>query len=187
MNDIWAGKKIGAFGLRENIKLFWPAITNEEINDFIRELEAIEKAHPYPLLEGSKEAILRLRDAGITVALCTANSTRMLERRFAASGINPKWFKAISNRDSSGVAKPHPFALQYILNIVGVPTKQVLFVGDWAPDLEAAKASGGIPFIAVTSGSWGKKAFLKAGIPREKIFDNLSSFVDFFLKQKRRR
>ena len=185
MNDIWAGKKTGALKLRENIKLFWPAITKKEINDFISELEAIEEARPYPLLDGSKEAICRLKKAGVVVALCTANSTRTLKWRFASSGINPKWFKVISNPDSAGVAKPNPFALQYILNIVGVSTKQALFVGDWAPDLETAKAAGGVPFIAVTSGSWSEDAFLKAGVPREKIFKDLASFVDNFLLQKR--
>ncbi|MBI5004566.1 MAG: HAD family hydrolase [Candidatus Lloydbacteria bacterium] len=185
MGDIRTGKKTGAFRLRENIKLFWPAITQDEITAFVKELEAIEKAHPYPLLEGSKEAILRLRKEGVVLALCTANSTRTLQWRFASTGIHKKWFKVISNPDTTGVAKPHPFALQYILNTVGVSTKQALFIGDWAPDLEAAKAAGGVPFIGVTSGSWGKKPFLKAGVPKEKIFDNLSSFVDFFLQQRK--
>lgn len=186
MGDMWTGKRTGAFRLRENIKLFWPAITQDEITVFIKELEAIEEAHPYPLLLGSKEAIIRLRKEGVVLALCTANSIRTLRWRFASTGIRRKWFKIISNPDTTGVAKPHPFALQYILNAVGVSTKQALFVGDWAPDLEAAKASGGVPFIGVTSGSWGKKPFLKAGVPKERIFENLASFVDFFLQQRKK-
>lgn len=185
MNDIWARKKTGALKLRENIKLFWPAITEEEINAFIDALEAVEKTHPYPLLDGSKEAILRLRKEGIPVALCTANSTRTLQWRFKQTGMDSKWFQVISTPDSAGVGKPHPFALQYILNTAGVSTKQALFVGDWAPDMETAKAAGGVHFIAVTSGSWGKKAFVKAGVPKERIFKDLFSFVDFFLQQRK--
>lgn len=187
MNDMRNGVETRALRLRDSIRLFWPAITKEEVNVFLDALEAVERKDPYPVIEGSKEAILRLQKEGIMVALCTANLTRTLQWRFDSTGVNPECFKVISNPDSAGVGKPHPFALQYILNTVGVPTKQALFVGDWAPDLEAAKAAGGVPFIAVTSGSWGKKPFLKAGVPKEKIFGNLASFVDFFIQQRKKR
>ena len=189
IGNIWAGKTDGKYSLRENARLMWPKISKKRVSEYIETLKKVEneKEYSYPLIKGSKETLEKLKNKNIRLALCTANPRKTLKAkaRLSAVPLSEELFEVIStpDRSSSGKAKPHPYALEYVLEQTRVPKEQALFVGDWTPDLLAARAAG-ILFIAVTSGGMSKKAFLKNKVPEKHIFENLSSFADFFLKQK---
>jgi HAD superfamily hydrolase (TIGR01509 family) len=186
IGNIWAGKTDGKYSLRENARLMWPKISEQQISKYIKTLKEVEKKYPYPLIKGSKETLEKLKNKNIRLALCTANHRSTLQARLLAVSFSEKLFEVISTPDrfSSGKAKPHPYALLYVLEQTGVSKERALFVGDWTPDILAARKAR-ISFIAVTSGGMSKEAFLKNEVPEERIFDNLPLFVDFFLKQKK--
>ena len=186
IEEIWIGESDGEYNLRGNIKAMWPYISKQETCKYIKAIENVEKENPYPLIKGSLKALEKLKKEGMHIALCTANNRRMLCRRLQHVGICNDMFDVISTPDafSAGAGKPDPYALEYVLEKTRIAKEHALFIGDWTPDLFAARAAN-ISFIAVTSGGMSKKAILKKGVPENHIFKNLYSFVQFFLKERK--
>ncbi|MBI2046347.1 MAG: HAD family hydrolase [Parcubacteria group bacterium] len=187
IDGIWAGEIEGEHTLRGNIRKMWPAISEQHIKKYIRALEVAEKEHPYPRIPGSASALKKLKKKEIRLALCTANSRHLLDARFESVAFCSELFDVISTPDnfSAGVGKPHPYALEYILKKTGFKKEQALFVGDWTPDLLAARAAG-VLFIGVRSGGMSEDALISKGVPKEHIFKNLEAFVKFFLKKQKK-
>lgn len=156
----------------EMLHAFYPSRTSEENKMFFDKFRELEKANPYPPIEGSIETILWFRERGLPLALCTTNEKLALEHRLAFAGIDPNWFSAMSIWED-GFRKPDPRALRSIFQNVPVKKERAVYVGDWFPDVELAERAG-IEFIAVLSGGIPKEAFLKKGVPADHILGKLS-------------
>ena len=169
---LWAGRTRGHSGLNHGIREFWPWITPEKAAKFRECFRNEEWINPYPPIEGSIETIHWFRERGIPVAVCTTNDRETLHHRFEAAKIDPSWFAAMSTWES-GHPKPDPRALDPIFSIVRVPPKHAVYIGDWYPDLEAARGAG-VRFVAVLSGGIPKWAFLREGVPKHNILNQLS-------------
>src|SRR5690606_15837334 len=143
------GARLSYVGLPEAIQAWWPTLSQRDCRQFVASFRAIERASPYPPVEGSLDAIHWLRRPQIPLALCTTNDRQTLAHRLRAAGIDPEWFVAASTWES-GYPKPDPRALDPIFAAVPVPREYAVYVGDWYPDVETARG-GGVRFLAVLS------------------------------------
>jgi phosphoglycolate phosphatase-like HAD superfamily hydrolase len=157
--------------LPEAIQDWWPALSQIGRRQFVASFRAIEREHPYPVVEGSLETIHWFRRRQVPMALCTTNDRPTLAFRLRSAGVDPGWFAAASTWES-GHPKPDPKALDPIFAVLPVPREHAVYVGDWYPDVDAARG-GGVRFIAVLSGGVPRHAFLREGIPEDHIIARL--------------
>jgi HAD superfamily hydrolase (TIGR01509 family) len=104
----------------------------------------------FQVLPGSTQALARLHDAGIGLAV-VSNWDTSLEGAMLAVGLRGS-FDVVVSSASVGAAKPDPAALQRALELLGVEATAAVMVGDHAVDVEAA-ASLGMPCAQVVPGA----------------------------------
>jgi phosphoglycolate phosphatase-like HAD superfamily hydrolase len=172
------GARHSVASLPEAIQVWWPALSQRDHCQFVECFRTIECTHPYPPVQGSREAIHWFRRQQIPVALCTTNDRPTLAHRLHAAGVDPGWFAAAGTWES-GHPKPDPKALDPLFTVIPVPRAHAVYVGDWYPDVDTARG-GGVRFIAVLSGGIPRRAFRREGIPEDHILarlQNLPSFI----------
>lgn len=175
--DIRAGMVKARGNARAATAAIWPCLNPAEIDEFLRFFYAHERIHPYPLLGGAEETILRFRKENILIALATNNPYRVLEWRLGGVNIDLAWFAAIATGDDA-YCKPHPMVFDPIFKKVPVPREQSLFVGDLEIDWECARDAG-VPFAAVLTGGLMRESFMRAGVAADRIFNRVSDLIDF--------
>lgn len=93
--------------------------------------------------EGAEELVRLLKKSGIERGIVSRNSrASVLEglKRFAA--LEPADFGIIVSRESPGRPKPYPDGVRYASDRLGIPTPEILVVGDFTFDVMAGKAAG---------------------------------------------
>jgi D-glycero-D-manno-heptose 1,7-bisphosphate phosphatase len=144
-------------------------------------------------IEGSLEAIARLRKAGYRVAVATnqagvgrglfdmatlaAIHSRMTQAVSAAGGqIDGIFFCPHSPQAACVCRKPQPGMLLEILRRFGVEPGAVTVVGDSLRDLQAAQAAGCQPALVLTGN--GVRTLEEGGLPEgTTVHDNLAAFA----------
>ena len=145
-------------------------------------------------LEGSLEAIARLKKAGYTVAIATNQSgiargyydVSTLDAMHAKLG---RLLEAMGARvdlivycphgpgDGCECRKPKPGLLNDIAGTLKVSLKDVPFVGDSLGDLEAARAVGARPVLVLTGKGNQTKAKM-TDFSDSDIYEDLAAFVE---------
>jgi D-glycero-D-manno-heptose 1,7-bisphosphate phosphatase len=155
-------------------------------------------------IPGSLEAIAKLHDAGIPVAICSNQSGlgrgMMNEELFRA--IHAKMLLAIEEaggmlthaaycphapEEKCSCRKPLPGLILEALNALHVKAGDALMIGDSTRDIEAAHAAG-VKSILVQTGYGNAEMILQKSLvinPEIKAFDNLASAVDVLLEENR--
>ncbi|MCX7272192.1 MAG: D-glycero-beta-D-manno-heptose 1,7-bisphosphate 7-phosphatase [Burkholderiales bacterium] len=144
-------------------------------------------------IEGSLEAIARLRKAGYRVAVATnqagvgrglfdmatlaAIHSRMTQAVTAAGGqIDGIFFCPHAPQAACGCRKPQPGMLLEILRRFGVEPGAVAVVGDSLRDLQAAQAAGCQPALVLTGN--GVRTREEGGLPEgTTVHDSLADFA----------
>jgi D-glycero-D-manno-heptose 1,7-bisphosphate phosphatase len=160
--------------------------------------EYIRSTADWEPIPGSLEAIARLSNAGVTVAVATNQSGiarglfdleslnaihQTLRARLSALGgrIDVIEFCHHGPEDRCECRKPMPGLLRDIRQRVGVTLRGAPVVGDSLRDLEAAAAVGARPVLVRT----GKGSATELALPREfsqvPVFDDLAAAVDSLL------
>ena len=118
-------------------------------------------------IEGSVEAIVRLRDAGFTVAVATNQSgiarklldlptLEAIHRKFrglvkdAGGDVGRIVFCPHHPEDDCDCRKPEPGLFLRLSRQYGVPLNGVPMIGDSERDIAAAQAAGGRPILVLT-------------------------------------
>jgi D-glycero-D-manno-heptose 1,7-bisphosphate phosphatase len=155
-------------------------------------------------IPGSLEAIAKLHDAGIPVAICSNQSGlgrgMMNEELFRA--IHAKMLLAIEEaggmlthaaycphapEEKCSCRKPLPGLILEALNALHVKAGDALMIGDSTRDIEAAHAAG-VKSILVQTGYGNAEMILQKSLvinPEIKAFDNLANAVDVLLEENR--
>lgn len=113
------------------------------------------------MLEGAREAMLKLSDLGFKVAVFTNSGRRPLEtiiKRFDLESC----FCLILSRNEVARMKPHPDGIVKALEMLGVGPEEAVFVGDSIIDMVAALKAG-VHAIGVVSGLRGESELREAG------------------------
>lgn len=94
---------------------------------------------------GAEEAVLALREMGLPLAILSRNGTRAILRALENfPRLTPSHFQVIISRDDPVAPKPAPDGILLAARLLGVLPAQLLVVGDYVLDLQAARASGAI-------------------------------------------
>ncbi len=98
----------------------------------------LDHTRPYP---GVPEALDRLREAGIRMAVLTNKPVRFSRELLRGLGLGDH-FQVIYGGNSFESKKPHPEGLQRVMAELGVLPGQTLVVGDSAIDVQTARNAG---------------------------------------------
>lgn len=149
----------------------------EEISEILTKVE-FENIDKIELLPGVKEFINNCYKNKIKMAILTRASEKYTNEALTRMDMN-KYFLDIVTRDDFTLlrAKPHIHALNHVINSLGLPPKQIIFVGDHKIDYSCAKARN-IRFIGVSAGAYNKQLLSKLDCYRHvKDFYELMEFV----------
>jgi putative hydrolase of the HAD superfamily len=101
---------------------------------------AFVEAVVFQPLPGAKDALVRLRNAGLALA-CVSNWDVSLGPQLERSGLRGVFAEVVSSAEAGG-AKPDPAVFAVALERLGVPSGRVLHIGDEDTDREGAAAAG---------------------------------------------
>ena len=126
------------------------------------------------LIEGARQALLRVGAAGLKAGLVTSGDCVRVGRELAALEVAPLLEVVVCAEDIVH-RKPHPEALLLALDRLGIDPVQAAYVGDSPEDVQMAQAAGvlavGVP------GSFPNREALAASRP--DVFDvSLASALD---------
>lgn len=129
---------------------------------------------------GARDALRRLRAAGVHLACVTNKELRHARRVLKATRLD-SYFELVIGGDSLAEKKPHASVLRHVAHTVGVPTRHTAHIGDSAIDVAAARNAG----VAAWAVSYG----YNAGVPitdaaPDRIFASLSQAADLVLQQR---
>ena len=94
-----------------------------------------------PLIEGARDAVDRLVQAGLATALVTSGDRVRVERELAGHGLDRVFGVVVCGPDTAN-KKPHPEALLLALGRLDVPPGRAVYVGDSPEDVEMAHNAG---------------------------------------------
>lgn len=100
------------------------------------------------LIEGAREALTRVRAAGLATGLVTSGDRVRVARELAGLDV-ASFLEVVVCAEDIVNRKPHPEALLLALGRMGVDARHAAYVGDSPEDIEMARAAGvyavGIP------------------------------------------
>jgi len=100
------------------------------------------------LIEGAREALLRVREAGLRSGLVTSGDRVRVRRELAALGV-AELFEVLVCAEDTVKRKPHPEALLLALERLRLGADEAVYIGDSPEDIQMAQAAGvrtvGIP------------------------------------------
>jgi D-glycero-D-manno-heptose 1,7-bisphosphate phosphatase len=169
-------------------------VINYDSEDYIK---SPEEWHPIP---GSLEAIARLNNAGISVAVATNQSAvarglcdledinaihQELRSRLSAVGGRIEVIAFCHHGPTNGCdcRKPLPGLLREIRRRIGFPLDGTPMIGDSRRDLEAALGVGAQPILVRTGNGEKTEHQLPPLLADVPVFDDLSAAVDALLEQ----
>lgn len=106
-----------------------------------------DHSRPFP---GTENALMRLRDSGATLAVCTNKSQLLAENVLHALGLT-RYFRIVMGGDVLSVHKPDAGHLLETVRRANGTANRSLLVGDSPTDATTAR-NAKIPFVAVTFG-----------------------------------
>jgi phosphoglycolate phosphatase len=129
------------------------AVEDAEVKDALGRYQAHYAAHlgretrSFP---GMKEGLERLRAMGFPLAVVTNKAARFVRPHLAQAGIE-RHFSLLIGGDDLPTKKPEPGPLLHAAQVLGVPPRRLLMVGDSINDVLAARAAG-CPVLVVPYG-----------------------------------
>jgi HAD superfamily hydrolase (TIGR01549 family) len=100
------------------------------------------------LIDGAREALLRVRRAGLRAGIVTSGDRVRVGRELDDLGV-ASLFEVVVCAEDIVYRKPHPEALLLALDKLGVGAAEAVYVGDSPEDVQMARAAGvlavGIP------------------------------------------
>lgn len=100
------------------------------------------------LIDGARETLLRVREAGLRAGLVTSGDCVRVGRELAALEV-ASLFEVVVCAEDTVKRKPHPEALLLALDRLHLPPSEAAYVGDSPEDVRMAQAAGvvavGIP------------------------------------------
>jgi len=93
------------------------------------------------LIEGARDAVSRVRAAGLRAGLVTSGDCARVGRELADLRMAPLFEVVVCSEDIV-LRKPHPEALLLALDRLGLAPRQAAYVGDSPEDVQMARAAG---------------------------------------------
>ena len=142
---------------------------------FIFEQDYLSKVKALP---GARELLVRVKAAGIRVALASSADKDELQIYKRIVGIEDL-VEEETSADDARKSKPHPDIFQAALARLKLPAKKCMALGDTPYDAEAAGLAG-MRTIGVTTGGWSREELMAAGCVEayESVAELLEKFEE---------
>ena len=131
------------------------------------------------LLEGARDALLRVREAGLRAGLVTSGDRERVSRELADLAV-AELFQALVCAEDTVQRKPHPEPLLLALEKMRLAPGEAVYIGDSPEDVQMAQAAGvravGIP------GGFPNRESLAAARP-EVLAPTLAAALDRVLER----
>lgn len=129
-------------------------------------------------IEGVRDLLLRVKSAGIKIAVATSSGKEDLKVLLGMAGIDDLMDQT-TTADDADQAKPNPDIFEAALSKLGLKPTECLALGDTPYDAESA-GKAGIRTIGVMTGGWSRQELLDAGCVEvyESAADLLVHFED---------
>ena len=102
------------------------------------------------IFDGALDVLDELRDAGMSLGICTNKPHEMALAVLDALGI-AGWFQACFGKGAFAFNKPDRRHYDAVSEAMGLPSRHTVYVGDSATDVATAKAAS-VPVVLVTFG-----------------------------------
>ncbi len=132
-----------------------------------------QQVEPIP---GVRDLLLRMRAAGIKVALATSSANDDLEIMKRVAHIEDLIDKETTSEDTKR-AKPHPDIFAVALKKLDLDCSECIALGDTPYDAESAGRAG-VRTIGVTTGGWSREDLLAAGCV--EVYDGAADLLANF-------
>jgi pyrophosphatase PpaX len=129
------------------------------------------------LIEGAREALLRVREAGLRAGLVTSGDRVRVEQEVADFGM-AEIFDVLVCAEDTVHRKPHPEPLLLALERLRLAAGQAAYVGDSPEDIQMAQAAG-VRAVGIPGGFPNREA-LAAARP-DALAPSLSAALDTIL------
>jgi HAD superfamily hydrolase (TIGR01509 family) len=142
---------------------------------FIFEQDYLPKVKALP---GARELLVRVKAAGIRVALASSADKDELQIYKRIVGMEDL-VEEETSADDARKSKPHPDIFQAALARLKLPAKKCMALGDTPYDAEAAGLAG-MRMIGVTTGGWSREELMAAGCVEayESVAELLEKFEE---------
>ncbi len=141
----------------------------EEMRDVYRAHQKTTHDTMVGLFPGTREALDRLRDAGLTLGLVTSKGLPVASEGLNLFGLMP-YFSTLVTYEDTTRHKPNPDPLLVAMERLGVQPADVVYIGDAVVDIQAGKAAG-MYTIGVTWGAGDRGELIKA--EPDGLFDSI--------------
>jgi HAD superfamily hydrolase (TIGR01662 family) len=152
-------------------KKLWPEADNKKLREAAFKYYK-KNENKFKEVKGAIKTLNFLRKKYI-LSVVSAKSGRGLERQFKLAKIPIKNFKFMHSAEDTKFHKPNPRVFdKAIKNFKNLKRNEILYVGDTLLDYKAAKGAK-FEFVAVLTGYYKKKDFLKSGLKKENILKSV--------------
>lgn len=149
----------------------WNAMESEI--DIVLSKHEDHSAEEVTLIENALETVKHLRSLGLRTAILTNNGRRAVDIILDKTSLRD-YFDIINTRHESPNPKPAPDGILKIVELLGMKTSEVVYVGDALIDGTAATRAG-VEFWGVTTGETTEEGLLKAGA--SIVVDRISKLI----------
>ncbi len=152
-------------------------LSNEVWTQWEQELDAVLNSHETDaardsrLLDGSLDAVNRIRKLGLKTAILTNNGRQAVDIIMSNIPL-ANHFDMIVTRTEAPSPKPYPEGLHHVTERLGVDLSEAIYIGDASIDGVAAGRAG-LPFWGVTTGETDRERLIQAGA--EMVHESLDS------------
>jgi HAD superfamily hydrolase (TIGR01509 family) len=133
-------------------------------------------------LGGVREALARLRQAGIALGIVTSGERQRVTRELCGLGLTDL-FPVVVSADDVQKRKPDPEPLRLGLERMGVPAAEAVYIGDSPEDVEMARAAG--VYVIGVPGPFPNREALQSSRP-DLVCDSLTAAVTALLTRPAR-
>lgn len=147
---------------------FWP---KEDQNKIKKEIIKEYKKLNFKLFPGTINIIKKLKNNYI-LGIISSKPKKILISQFKQTKIPYKNFKFMYAAEDTKFNKPDPRVFLKAIKQLKLKRNEILYVGDSIYDCIASKKAK-LKFVAVLTGHYSKKEFLKAGVKTKNILSSI--------------
>ena len=169
---------INTFGPSEEgtIASFLPNQFNEGLDLYLKYYEQMHAEMCPEAFPGMSQLFLNLRRNGLKIALVTGKGEKSLAISMRILNLNDS-FECIKTGSPAGPNKSEN--ISDVLKILNISSREAVYVGDAASDIDAARDAG----VSIISAAWANTADIEAIIEKQpdKICYSVRELFEYFL------
>ncbi len=156
-------------------------VDHEERRRALREVEEVmneaelEALPTVEAIEGAREALEKLREKGLKLAVLTRGHRTYAVEALRRAGLL-ELIDVILTRDTVQKPKPNPEALRETAERLGLGVDEIIFVGDHPMDLACAEGAS-VRFIAVLTGWMNRDGWRTVGV--SDVIESVSMLPEY--------